>query len=337
MTITCFLRLDGVLHPAGSNVDSHAIARVLRMGSEPFEWARWIAEVAERAELEFVICSPWLQKTTLQQLREQAPEWMSPRIVGACEPFGELDGLQHVHRHTALWTVVDNYVQTHGIKHWLAVDCTADGWPADVETRQRLVLCDAETGLGDQQALNSFTEAVRRERRWESDHYSATFALSLHDECPLAVQERWQVDFWLRSFDDVSPVLAVLFDELVSQPQTTVALDRLGKPEAIAGLALRTLCAARFGAPDSATDWRPHYRWNRISFSVESAGLLPVGRSWLHLVVEVRGDECRVSYRHEDGWVECYWHSLTEEDEAPLALLTRAVTTALDAERRLPC
>ena len=184
MTITCFLPLDRILHQPGTFVDSNGEARVLHMGSMPFEYAQRIAEVAERTELQFVICSHWIQKMSLQRLRELAPAWMRSRIVGACEQIAELDGLQRVCRHTDLWTVVDSYVEAHGITHWLAVDRTADGWPADVETRQRLVLCDAEKGLGDPNALNSFTDVVTRESQSEGVHFSATFVLSLFDRGP---------------------------------------------------------------------------------------------------------------------------------------------------------
>lgn len=337
MTVTCFLTLDGVLHPAGSYVDSTGKARVLRMGSEPFEWAQRIAVADRRSELEFVICSPWLQLMSLQQLREQAPPWMRECIVGACEQFAELDEMQHVHRHTALWTVVDNYVQKHGIKHWLAVDCTGDGWPADSDTHRRLVVCDPKSGLGDPRALTNFAEAVLRESELAGTHYSATFVLSLNDEFPLATQERWHVDFWLPDTNDASPVQALLLDELTRHPCRKVTLDGRRNQEDLTSTAFRALCAARFMATAKATDWRPTYLWNRIRFVVETVPQLPIGRTLLQLVIEIWETEYRVSSRLEDGRVESYWQSLTEEDGAPLNLLGRAVTTALDAERRLPC
>lgn len=261
---------------------------------------------------------------------------MRPRIVGACEPFAELDHLARVHHYTDLWTVVDIYVRTHGIKHWLAVDHTDNGWPEDAETRHRLVLCNPETGLGDHKALSNFADAVLREIQLAGEHFSASLDITLHDDCPIAVQERWHLDFWLPSSDEAAPVPAVFFDEQAGRPQRTAVLDGRGSG-ALASFAVRALCAARFGTLASAIDWRPHYRWNRVTFAVESVGLLPIGGLWLRLVVEIRGDECRVSYRHGDEWVESYWHSLTEEDGAPLALLKRAVTTAVGAERRLPC
>ena len=337
MTVVCFLQLDGVLHPAGSFVASTGEARLTTPGAEPFPWSRRVATFVEHRDLEFVICSPWLQKMSLQQLREQAPLWMRPRIVGACEPFAELDELQRVHRYTDLWTVVDIYVRTHGITHWLAVDCTADGWPDDVETRRRLVLCDAETGLGDQKALSSFTDAVVRENRLTGEHFSASFDMTLHDDCPIAVQERWHLDFWLPSFEEVSPVLAIFFDEQAGRPQRTVVLDGRGRHEDLPSVALRALCVTRFGTLAAAAEWQPHYRWNRLNFAVKRVGPLPIGRTWLRLVVELREAEFRMTYRHEDGWVESDWYSLANEDKAPLALLTRAVATAVGAERRLPC
>lgn len=336
MTVVCFLQLDGVLHPAGSFVASTGAVQLTTLGAEPFEWSWRVATLVEHRDLEFVICSPWLQRMSLQQLREQAPPWMRPRIVGACEPFAELDELQHVHRRTSAWSVIDAYVRTHGIKHWLAVDHTDNGWPDDVETRQRLVLCNAETGLSDQKALSNFTDAVLRELRLAGEHFSASLNITLHDDCPIAVQERWHLEFWLPSSDEASPVPAVFFDEQAGRPQRTAILDERGS-DALASFAVRALCAARFETLAAAAEWRPHYRWNRLSFAVKSVGPLPIGRAWLRLVVELRGAEFRMTYRHEDGWVESDWYSLTEEDGAPLALLKRAVKTAVGAVRGLPC
>lgn len=337
MTVVCFLQLDGVLHPAGSFVAPTGEALLTTPGAEPFQWSRRVATFAEHRDLEFVICSPWLQKMSLQQLREQAPLWMRPRIVGACEPFAELEELQNGHRHTSTWSVIDAYVRTHGIKQWLAVDLTADGWPDDAETRQRLVVCDAETGLGDQKALNNFTDAVVRENRLRGEHFSASFDMTLHADCPIAIQERWHLDFWLPGSEDASHVLAIFFDEQAGRPQRTVVLDGRGCGEDLPSVALRALCVARFGTLASTVDWRPHYRWNRLSLAVRRVGPLPINRTWLHLVVELRGAEFRMTYQHDDGWVESDWYSLAKEDEAPLALLKRAITTAVGAERRLPC
>ena len=336
MTVTCFLKLEGVLHRTGSFVPSTGKVRLTMPSTEPFQWHWQLATTAERHDIEFVICSSLLQTMSLQQLREQAPPWMRPRIVGACEPFAGVDEFGRAHHQTDFWTAVDSYVRTNSIEHWLAVDHTDNGWPDDAETRQRLVLCNAETGLGDQKTLGSFTDAVIREIRLAGEHFSASVDITLHDDCPIAMQERWHVDFWLPSSDEVSSVPAVFFDEQAGRSQRTTILDGRGS-DALASFAVRALCATRFGTLSSAVDWRPHYRWNRLTFAFESVGLLPIGCAWLRLVVEIRGDECRVSYRHGDERVESYWHSLTEEDGAPLALLKRAVSAAVCAERRLPC
>ena len=335
MMVVCFLPLDGVLHPAGSFVASTGAVQLTTLGAEPFQRSWQLANIVERRDIEFVICSPWLQKTSLQQLREQAPPWMRPHIVSSCEQYEELDELQNVHRHTSTWSVMDAYVRTHAIKQWLAVDLTADGWPDDAKTRQRLVLCEAETGLGDQKALSNLTHAVLREIQLEGELFSASLNITLHDDCPIAVQERWHLEFWLPNSDEASPMPAVFFDEQAGRPQRSAVLDGRGS-DALARFAVNALCAARFGTLASAVDWRPHYRWNRLTLAIESVGLLSIGALWLRLVVEIHGDECRVSYRHGNEGVESYWHSLTKEDGAPVNLLKRAVTTAVGAERRLP-
>ena len=335
MTVVCFLQLDGALHRSGSFVATGKV-HLTTPSTEPFQWSRQLATIMEHRDIEFVICSSSLQTMSLQQLRKQAPPWMRARIVGACGPFAELDELERVHHYTDLCTVVDIYVRAHGIKHWFVVDHTDNGWPDDVETRQRLVLCNAETGLRDQKALSNFTDAVLRENRLAGDHFSASFEMTLHDDCTVAVQESWQLDFWLPNSDDASPLRVRFLDEQAGHPLHSWALVERGG-DALASFAVRALCAARFGTLASATCWQPHYRWNRLSFAVESVGPLPIGIAWLNIVIELRAEEFRMTYRLEDGCLESDWYSLTEDDLAPLALLTRAVTKAVGAERRLPC
>ena len=336
MMVVCFLQLDGVLHPAGSFVASTGAAQLTTVGAEPFQWSWQLASIVEHCDIEFVIFSSLLQSMSLQKLREQTPLWMRPRIVGACEGLEEADGRERLHHCKDLWTVVDIYVRAHGFKHWIAVDHTDNGWPDDVETRQRLVLCNAETGLRDQKALSNFTDAVLRENRLAGDHFSASFEMTLHDDFTVAVQESWRLDFWLPNSDDASPPRVRFLDEQAGHPLHSWALVERGS-DALASFAVRALCAARFGTLASATCWQPHYRWNRLSFAVESVGPLPIGIAWLRLVIELRAEEFRMTYRLEDGCLESDWYSLTEDDSAPLALLTRAVTKAVGAERRLPC
>jgi hypothetical protein len=152
-----------------------------------------IITAVERSDVQFVICSPWLLKMTLGQLREQAPDWLSIRIVGACEPCESLDEIQHVHRYRSAWSVIDAYVQAHGIEHWLAVDTTADGWPEDAETRERLVVCRPKRGMSDQPLLEAFTEAVRRESREAGEQFEASYEASYRDGCCSAVSESWHL------------------------------------------------------------------------------------------------------------------------------------------------
>ena len=336
MTVTCFLKLEGVLHRSGSFAASNSKVHLTMPGTEPFQWHWQLATIAEHRDINFVICSSLLQTMSLQQLREQAPPWMRPRIVGACEPFAELGELERRYHYTDLWTAVNIYVRTHRIKHWLAVDYADKGWPDDAETRHRLVLCNPETGLGDHKALSNFADAVLREIQLAGEHFSASLDITLHDDCPIAVQERWHLDFWLPRSEEAAPVPAVFFDEQAGRPQRTAILDGRGS-DALASFAVRALCTARFGTLSTAVDWRPHYRWNRLTFAVESVGLLPIGCAWLRLVIELRAAELRMTYQLEDGWVESDWYPLTEDNPAPLALLKQAVTTAIGAERRLPC
>lgn len=328
MPITCFLNLDGVLHPARSFIDSRGKARVLRMGSEPLEWARHIADIVELRDIQFVICSSWLSRMTLQQLREQAPKWMRPRIVGACAQHGEYDELRLVNRHRTAWSVIDAYVRDEGIEHWLAVDHTDEGWPDDGNIRARLVLCDPETGLGGKQTRAKFSDVVRRETKLAGDRFSATLAVTLEEYDQVTVQERWTLRCRLPSGDSIYDVPVTLIDERTGLSKRVVVGDYSGMRAHTVAFALRAICIARFQTVAAACQWEPHYRWNRVSFGVDSVVLCPIGLTWLQLVAHVHENECLVAHQHDGGCIAWYWRLHTEADRNPLELLTREADSA---------
>lgn len=167
-------------------------------------------------------------------------------------------------------------------------------------------------------------------------HFSASLDITRHDDYLIAVQEQWHLDFWLTSCEEVSAVPAVFFNEQAGRRQRSASLDGRGS-DALAGFAVTPRYVAHFGTLDLAVNRRPHHRWNRLNLAVKSVEPLPVGRTGRRLVVELRGAEFRMTYRHEDGGVGSDWYSLAEEDGAPLALFKRAVSAAVGAERRLPC
>jgi hypothetical protein len=338
MTITCFLTLDGVTHPAGSFVDSNGMARTLTMGAEPFQWAWAIGEDAVSRDAQFVICSHWLQKMSLQQLREQAPHWMRPRIVGACEQFDELDDLQRPRRVRSAWSVIDAYASAHGIRHWVAVDHTDEGWPPDAEMRERLVLCDPALGLRDRGARESLRDALWRESVAAGQHVTASLVVASWDEHLVSVRERWHLDFTFPQGDGTFDVPVVLLNEGNGRTYLRTIEGYRGGDEHLARFALKAMWFARFGAADPpANREAPGYPWNRLEFTVSKVGFVPLDMPWLRLAIDVYLHECLVAYAREEGWIESHYRSLVSSDVDPVQMLTREVEVALAAEQRLPC
>ena len=338
MTTTCFLVLDGVTHPAGSFVDSNGTARTLTMGAEPFQWAWAIGDDAVSRDTQFVICSSWLQKMTLQQLREQAPHWMRTRIVGACEQFEELDELQRSRRVRSAWFVIEAYASAHGIRHWVAVDHTDEGWPPDVALHERLVLCDPALGLSDRGTSESLRDALWRESVAAGQHVTATLVVANWRERLVAVQERWHLDFTFPQGDGTFHVPVALLNEGNGRSYLRTIQSYRGGDEHVARFALQAMWFARFGtvAPPDNHDV-PGYRWNRIEFTVSKMGSVPLGTPWLRLAIDIREHECLVAYAREDGWIESYFRPLVASDVDPAHLLTREVEVALTAGQLLPC
>lgn len=108
MSIVLFTRLDGVFHPEGTYVDSQGVARCIAMGASPFQFASAVQDVIAKRDLQIVICSSWLQKMLLQQLRELAQHWMRRHIVGACEQIDELDDIQRPRRVRSMWSLTSS-------------------------------------------------------------------------------------------------------------------------------------------------------------------------------------------------------------------------------------
>jgi len=163
--VTLFLTLDGVLHPRSTYIDRRGIVRCIGIGARPFQWHTQLAQTVEAHDAQIVVCSHWLQRLSLNQLRLQAPAWMRPRIVGACEQFEVLDDTQRVTRVRPLLDVIGDYVQSHGVRAWVALDVAGtDGLPP-AALDDRIVVCDGAVGLSDPRAREQLTTALERERR----------------------------------------------------------------------------------------------------------------------------------------------------------------------------
>lgn len=161
--LTLFLSLDGVLHPRSTFIDKRGVVRCLAMGATPFQWHMHLLRIAEAHDVQVVICSHWLQKMSLNQLRVQAPAWMRPRIVGACAQFERLNELQLVTRLRPMREVVGEYARSHGLRAWVALDVAAQESSQHADVDDRIVRVGAG-GLSDPIAREQLNSALARER-----------------------------------------------------------------------------------------------------------------------------------------------------------------------------
>jgi hypothetical protein len=161
--LTLFLSLDGVLHPRSTFIDKRGVVRCLAMGATPFQWHMHLLRIAEAHDVQVVICSHWLQKMSLNQLRVQAPAWMRPRIVGACAQFERLNELQLVTRLRPMREVAGEYARSHGLRAWVALDVAAEGSSQHADVDDRVVRVGVG-GLSDPIARKQLNDALIRER-----------------------------------------------------------------------------------------------------------------------------------------------------------------------------
>lgn len=156
---TCFLNLEGVMHPVDSN---YGVAEAQPLAPPPFLWADALREVTEQHELQFVLRTSILLHLPIERIAELAPSWLRLRLVGATSHclryvrFGEAP-----RRVASRRAVIRRYVDEHRLKHWVALDDNADGWLAADPELPRLVLCDAKLGVSDSAAITELHRALQ--------------------------------------------------------------------------------------------------------------------------------------------------------------------------------
>lgn len=149
-----YLDYDGVLHhdavyrspKRGIHIDSSRAP-----GRRLFEWTEFLIQAVQPfPRLEIVLSTSWVRVLGYTRARSYLPAELNSRVVGATfhrrahkadsireggilVPARGLEVLRDVRRRQP--------------KQWVALDDTDDGWPA--EHRDRVVLCDPSTGLGD--------------------------------------------------------------------------------------------------------------------------------------------------------------------------------------------
>lgn len=149
-----YLDYDGVLHhdavyrnpKAGIHIDASVAP-----GRRLFEWTEFLIQAVQPfPRLEIVLSTSWVRVLGYTRARSYLPAELNSRVVGATF-HRRIHGAESVREGGIViperGVEVLRDVSRRQPLQWVAVDDTDDGWPA--EHRDRVVLCDPSTGLGD--------------------------------------------------------------------------------------------------------------------------------------------------------------------------------------------
>src|SRR6218665_763186 len=157
-----FLNLDGTVHPLITQYRFfHGLKHV---GPRPFCWAEAIRPLIEQWDAAIVIRSSATQNLGLEAVKELAPDWMQPRIVGSAGNTLLFISYLECRKVNTSYGVICRHVRQHEIKHWVAIDDKDDGWPQDSVSRKHLVLCNPDAGVQDAAVLERLDDALKAVR-----------------------------------------------------------------------------------------------------------------------------------------------------------------------------
>lgn len=149
-----YLDFDGVLHHSsvfrsprrGIHIDSRVAP-----GRYLFEWTdHLVRAVQPYPELAIVLSTSWVRVLGYTGARDYLPPTLASRVIGATfhRRYHRGDYVSGMSQH---WPErgfeVMRDVSRRQPWQWVAVDDTDEGWPDS--HRDRVVLCDPNTGLGD--------------------------------------------------------------------------------------------------------------------------------------------------------------------------------------------
>ncbi|WP_067069692.1 HAD domain-containing protein [Roseateles chitosanitabidus] len=127
---TLFLNLDGVAHRA-------EMAYLLPMGisgpgvPKPFEWVGALQPVVEELNADVVLRTSATMVLGFEKVKAIAPDWLKARIVGATGDTIVWLTLYESRKLNSSCGVVRNYVKTHCLRWWAALDDDDEGWQYD--------------------------------------------------------------------------------------------------------------------------------------------------------------------------------------------------------------
>ena len=123
-----FLDFDGVLHP------THFA------GEDPFNRAHLLEESLAGSDLGIVISSSWRFTHSLEKLQKLLPGSISNLIVG-------VTGNPVIGKHPR-YQEIQNFLQTHGVSSWRALDDSYWEFPSPCP---ELIRCNPNTGISEKQ------------------------------------------------------------------------------------------------------------------------------------------------------------------------------------------
>lgn len=156
---TIFLNLDGVAHRV-------EMAYLLPMGvsgpnlPRPFEWVDALRPVVEDLNADVVLRTSATMVLGFDKVKAMAPAWLQPRVVGATGDTIVWLTLYESRKLNSSCGVVRNYVKSHGLRWWAALDDDDEGWQYDKSMRARLVKCDPATGLSDPSVVKRLRQVL---------------------------------------------------------------------------------------------------------------------------------------------------------------------------------
>lgn len=161
-----YLDYDGVLHndavyrspKRGIYLDSSVAP-----GRRLFEWTDYLVQAVQPyPEIKIVLSTSWVRVLGYSGARSYLPPALAARVIGATfhrrHHHGDYVSARSKHWPTRGFEVMRD-VARRCPSEWVAIDDTDNGWPA--ENRDRVVLCDPTTGLGDAATCSRLEVALK--------------------------------------------------------------------------------------------------------------------------------------------------------------------------------
>lgn len=154
---TLFLDYDGVLHPDAVYLIRGEVVLRGPDGIGLFEWITVLEELLEQyPSVRIVLSTSWVRILGYDNALRNLPVNLQRRVIGATfDPeMAEPQSWSGLTR----WEQIQEYVDRHNLKSWLAIDDDDVGWPADM--RQHLIHTDADLGVAQRCKIDELRERL---------------------------------------------------------------------------------------------------------------------------------------------------------------------------------